>query len=375
MIGLSKHTTATSLISLLWIIFSRQMFCLNTFSDIIMENKTFYYQHLSTYPSKVVTVEYTVQYPKTFAHCGHLILDIYTKQKNLNRKTQCSNQKHGQLKNQNLRVPLVSPHVTCRQGQVQIQGQGQILSQGQAEIVSCSGETKIQGYIPRNFWFSIGFDCKWKRKVSLNGIRFNISSEQTNSTKCVQISEAEKQMDVNCSKFYSATTFPNFVGDQTLDKAVKSAKHFINKFKAKTSLYKYFHEFLCFTFFPKCNLTQNHLVLPCKEFCKDFRKAFVWISTVNQMDCDYFPSLNGTNPCFYERVTCELPKAPKTIFHEERNVYFAGSSVKYSGCVYTGKITKAGESREYFDGTATCLYSGKWLACVSPPAIRKTKNH
>ena len=87
----------------------------------------------------------------------------------------------------------------------------------------------------------------------------------------------------------------------------------------------------------------------------------MWISTVNPMDCDYFPSLNGTNPCFYERVTCELPKAPKTIFHEERNVYFAGSSVKYSGCVYTGKITKAGESREYFDGTATCLYSGKWL--------------
>ena len=94
MIGLSKHTTATSLISLLWIISSRQIFCLNKISDIIMENKTFYYQDLSTYPSKVVTVEYTVQYPKTFAHCGHLILDIYTKQRNLNRKTQCSNHKH-----------------------------------------------------------------------------------------------------------------------------------------------------------------------------------------------------------------------------------------------------------------------------------------
>ena len=107
-----------------------------------------------------------MQYPKTFAHCGHLILDIYKKQRNLNRKTQCSNHKHGQLKNQNLRVPLVSPHVTCRQGQGQIPGQGQIQGQGQAEIVSCSGETKIQGYIPRNFYFSIGFDCKWKRKVS-----------------------------------------------------------------------------------------------------------------------------------------------------------------------------------------------------------------
>ena len=46
--------------------------------------------------------------------------------------------------------------------------------------------------------------------------------------------------------------------------------------------------------------------------------------------------------------------------------------MKYSGCVYTGKITKAGESKEYFDGTAT---AGNGWACVSPPAIHKAKNH
>ena len=175
LICLGKHTSATIWISLLWTISSRQTFCFTTISDIIMANSTFYYQRLSIYPSKVVIVEYTVQYPKTFAHCGHLVLDIYTTQGNLNRQTQCSNQDHGHLKNKKLHVPLVSPHTTCRQSQ----GQGQIQGQDQEdiEIVSCSGKTKVQDYIPRNFGFSIGFDCKWKRKVSLNGIGFNISVE------------------------------------------------------------------------------------------------------------------------------------------------------------------------------------------------------
>ena len=212
------------------------------------------------------------------------------------------------------------------------------------------GEVTVRHYIPRNFRFSVGFDCKWKRKVSLNGIGFNISIEQTNNTKCVLTSETEKQMDVKCSRFYSATTSPNCIGDQTFSETVKSVKHFVSKFKAKISFYKYFHEFVCFTFLPKCNLTQNHLVLPCKEFCNDFRKAYekiIWPPAVNQMDCDYFPSLSGTIPCFYERVTCEHPKAPNILFHQKkRNFYPAGSIIKYTGCVRTGKYNKGGYEKK-----------------------------
>ena len=266
--------------------------------------------------------------------------------------------------NKKLHVPLVSPHATCRQSQ----GQGQTQDQGQRdkEIVSCSGKTKVQNYTPRNFGFSIGFDCNWKRKVSLNGIGFNISVEQTNNTKCVPISEAEKQVDMDCSNLYSAASFPNVVGDQTLFESVQSVKHFVSNFGEKATFYKYFWEFVCYTFLPKCNSTQNHLVLPCKDVCNDFRKAYqnkIWQPVGNnQIDCDYFPPLNGPIPCFYERVTCQPPSAPNIIFHgRKRNVYPVGSSVKYSGCLFTGEMTKdAGETKEYFYETTRCLYNGKW---------------
>ena len=171
-------------------------------------------------------------------------------------------------------------------------------------------------------------------------------------------------MDMDCSNLYSAASFPNVVGDQTQNESLNLLKHFVSTFGDKRILYKYFLEFVCYAFLPKCNSTQNHLVLPCKEFCNDFRKAYkkiIWPPQRNQIDCDYFPPLNRTFPCFYERVTCEAPYAPNIIFHgERRNFYPVESTVKYSGCVGTGKITKAEESKEYFDKTTTCLHSGKW---------------
>ena len=135
--------------------------------DIIRNNGTFYHEYLSTYPSKYATVEYSIRYTSELAQNETLVLDIYTDD-DWSSEQECSNGTYGQLRNNNLHITLASPFSTCEQTDSK-------------ETIFCTGKTTIQDYIPRQYSFSIGSDCKSLRKASLNGVYFNITIKRNES--------------------------------------------------------------------------------------------------------------------------------------------------------------------------------------------------
>ena len=177
----------------------------------ITNDTTFYYQELSKYPSRLATIEFSVQYQYNTT-TGPLILDIYTdKHDALNAADECLNRTYGPLRNRNLHQLLVSPHTTCKETNNQ-----------NGFMVSCNGKLKVRDYRPRNYAFSLEFECQWLTRSSLEGVMYNIRIyDQTNGTTCEKIHQkAASRMNVDCSKFYSYTSFPNLVGDLTLGEGI-----------------------------------------------------------------------------------------------------------------------------------------------------------
>ena len=228
-------------------------------------------------------------------------------------------------------------------------------------------------YIPRQYSFSIGFDCKNLRKASLNGVYFNISiSDQTNHTKCSRIPHAQSEvMSVNCSKFYSKTSFPNPIGSQTLVEGIASMNQFYVRYlqaltlNSTSSCYKMLSKLICFIFIPKCGERELLTISPCREMCEDFLEACggILFSDLFEMNCQYLPSQNGTISCLYQPVTCEHPSYISNGLEKtftEQDYYLVNSEIEYA-CTDGRYITNG-------EGTRKCLYSGQWSKepkCVS----------
>ena len=331
---------------------------LHVVCDIIKDNRTFHHEYLSTYPSKSVRVEYTVRYMSDLAQNGTLILNIYTDD-NWSPEHECSNQTYGQLRNHNLHLPLSLPSSRC-------------VPSGNSEMTFCTGKTAIWDYIPRQYSFSIGFDCYRVEKASLSGVYFNVSIfDQTNHTECSRITNVQnKAMMVNCSKFYSTTSFPNLIGSQTLVQGITSLNNFYVRYletltlNRTSSCYKRFFELVCYTFISKCEETKLLTIPRCREMCEDFFEGCGGFRFLDlfEMNCQYLPLRNGTIPCLYELVTCDPPSDVKNLRKSstERDYYLANSKIEYA---YTN-------DRDILDGAATrrCLYSGQWSSepkCVS----------
>ena len=233
--------------------------------DIIKDNRIIHHGYLSTYPSKYATVEYAVRYKSDLAQNRTLVLDIHTDD-NWSPEDECSNQTYGQLRNRNLHFPLSLTFSGC------------VKSGGNSEMTFCAGKTAIQDYIPRQYSFSIGYDCQKQEKAPLNGVYFNVSiSDQTNYTECSQITYVQsKAMSINCSKFYTTTSFPNLIGSQTIAEGITSLNQFYVRYlealtlNRTSSCYKRFFELVCYTFIPKCKETNFLTIPPCREMCEDF---------------------------------------------------------------------------------------------------------
>ena len=163
-------------------------------SDKIMNDTQFYYRTLSVYPSKLATIEYSVNF-NICSECK-VKLHIYTTDSDIQNDiaSQCHNKKYGQLRNENLHTPLnarLNPYrfTTC------------ILNKTD-KVVYCNGKTTIQDYKPRNYSFSFGFYCgHYSKPPSLKGLSFYISIyKQKNKTKCVP-APVNKEFP-SCWKFY-----------------------------------------------------------------------------------------------------------------------------------------------------------------------------
>ena len=85
-----------------------------TVSDQIGTNTNFYFRRLNVFPSKLATIEFSVNFNTSdiAVKCVHgkqpcrVYIDIYTTKDDANLKTNCSNIDYGQLLNEDLHSPL-----------------------------------------------------------------------------------------------------------------------------------------------------------------------------------------------------------------------------------------------------------------------------
>ena len=133
------------------------------------------------------------------------MMGIYTTYPKINIDNRCSKIFYGQLHNENL-------HPILREGLYRTT----TCELSGPDTVNCRGRVTVQDYIPRNFYLTFGFDCKWPRIYSLQGLRYNISfSNKSNKTSdCIDYSKIPG--NETCSKFYKGTSLPNLWGMKLL---------------------------------------------------------------------------------------------------------------------------------------------------------------
>ena len=175
-----EHETLFSLICLYfsqWIVVYSAIIIWN----VILNDTTFYYKNLDTYPSKLATIEYSVWYNINTAagQCSSCYprLDIYTTRDDKNLETNCANDNYGQLRNEDLHEPLKlrREQKPCRK------------SVTYPDWIYCHGTVKIQDYMPRHYGFSFGYSCSLQTTYTLKGLLYNISIDgQRNKSDCVK---------------------------------------------------------------------------------------------------------------------------------------------------------------------------------------------
>ena len=195
-----------------------------TISDVVTTDTSFYYRQFETFPARLATLEYSITFNMTRIkyQCNgsgcSVILDIYTTQHDKNLQTNCSNDSFGQLKNENLRIPLkVRYHpyrlTTCK------------LEDLDLDMLNCEGRTTIQDYIPRKYGFSFGYTCDISSKPSLVGLSYNvIISGQSNKTQCLPT--PRNLPEISCSEFYDYMSLPNMIGDPDVSSVKRWASGF-----------------------------------------------------------------------------------------------------------------------------------------------------
>ena len=132
-------------------------------------------------------------------------MGIYTAYPKINTDNRCSKILYGQLRNENL-------HPILRVGRYRTT----TCELSGPDTVNCRGRVTVQDYIPRNFYLTFGFDCKWSRIYSLQGLRYNISfsNKSNKTTDCIDYSKIPGSE--TCSKFYKGTSLPNLGGGMKL---------------------------------------------------------------------------------------------------------------------------------------------------------------
>ena len=246
-------------------------------SNVVTKDTNFYYRQFPTFPSKLVTLEYTVTFNLTNVnhHCGrescNVILDIYTTKEDKNFQKNCSKDHFGQLKNENLHTPL-SPRngpyrfTTCK-----------MINSG---MLHCEGKTSIQDYKPRHYGFSFSYECHISVKPSLCGLLYNFTiSGQSNKTQC--LGTPQNLSEINCTGFYDYMSLPYMIGDQDMASVEEWASGFeisggfVSYFLSQSTggCYEYMKEVFCCIIFPQCDPVEKQVIPLCKEIYPDLYKA------------------------------------------------------------------------------------------------------
>ena len=354
-----------------------------TISDTILDDTKFYYRKLTIYPSKKVTIEFSL------SHVGNgQILDLYTFDDNPYISRNCSYPRFGQLRNEDFIIPL-GPARTYR-----------FLScDFEDHILECHGKTTVQDYKPRHFAFSFGFHCEenFNHPQTLKGLTFNITLyEESNNTECSTVKDYAL---FSCARFYTHNTFPNLVGlpdneeARFLIKRIDLILKLLDPNPINNVCHQHFEEILCYILNPKCNYSSNQIIPSCRETCHELFNGCLdsiishysrmnhvidlskyekyeldSVDSDDLLNCDYLPSVNGSIPCFYKPVICDAPlnitNAVIIDIINDSNVHYPlHSQIKYS--CQTDQFQMEGNE------TITCQYSGQWS---EPPKCSRRSN-
>ena len=334
-----------------------------TISHTLANNENFYYSELSKYPAKKVTLELSV----SVSQVGSVVydLDFFLFIGDFKPERNCSHQSFGQLRNEELHIPL-------RSGRFRFMSCRDVDSRR-----SCHGKTIVHDFIPRRIAFTIGFDCEERHKdwPHDQGLAFNISLyDASNHTRCAK----DGRWVPGCQNYYGHTTLPNLMGHQFIWKA-RSEFDKINRWLRvidpdylQFGCHQHFHEIMCYFLNPRSDPQTEQMIPPCREACLDFLHgciAFIGKTVLrirmtakyskidNFLNCDYLPDANGTLPCFYKPVTCPAPPAVNKGFllgTTNATTSYPLGSVKEYVCQDGHEWT--GNNRS----TTSCLHSGQW---------------
>ena len=239
------------------------------FSHTITEDTTWYYQQLTTEPSLITEIQFSVvsiDYPHTFR------LNFYTTEDNINLQKNCSS------------VKLMDSYSMDICGFLSGLTNNDCLKDKNG-LLHCTGKTVIQDFKPRTISFSFGKSL-WNPKRNFSEgpqLQHQLSLVREISRNVFQY-KTDASLKRMWLKFYPFASFPNLLGQQQQEAIDTAGSLFLLWFKQMPGdCYKFQLEMLCYIFGPKCDVTRRVTIPPCRENCWDFVNGCLRIVTENRL--------------------------------------------------------------------------------------------
>ena len=270
----------------------------NSVFGTIKNNTTWFLSNLSVRPAMRASLEYHVQYPDVEGRARPVITFYYNGQDSPNLETLCETDLYGQLRNEDLAVPL---NEVYRQ---------KFICYHDSEYWYCKGKTKIQDFEPKSYSFSFCNECD-KIHGNLNGLYYNVTIyDESNKTSCVDLNLAPGKRIGRCKRSYQYAAIPNQIGYTDLDTLMWQLgqvqgilDQIIDLVSHKSCLLE-LYQMLCLVALPECLPEQNEIVLPCREYCESLldnclkMEPIVVLVEEFALNCKYLPSQKGNAQCF-----------------------------------------------------------------------------
>ena len=327
----------------------------NSVFGTIKNDTTWFFSNLSVRPAMTASLEYSVQYPYDESRDRPIITFYYNGQNSPNMGAKCERDLYGQLRNEDLAVPL---NEVYRQ---------KFICYHDSEYWYCKGKTKIQDFEPKSYSFSFCNSCG-AIHGNLSGLYYNVTIyDESNKTSCVDLNMAQGQRIDRCERSYQYAAVPNQIGGTHLDKTLWELKEaqgimdeIIDLVTHKSCLLE-LYQVLCLVALPECLPEQNQIVLPCREYCESLLYNCLEIGPIVilveefALNCKYLPSQNDSDHCFMQIDVCGPPLEINHGFILEGNMPFAreGHVVHYA-CDESYSLSGPTNSM--------CRKSGEWTA-------------
>ena len=325
----------------------------NSVFGTIQNDTTWFLSNLSIYPAMTASLEYNIQYPYDASRDRPIITFYYNGQNSPNMEAKCERDLYGQLRNEDLAVPL---NEVYRQ---------KFICYHDSEYWHCSGKTKIQDFEPKSYSFSFCNSCGAKHG-NLSGLYYNVTIfDESNKTSCVDLNMAQGQRIDRCERSYQYAAVPNQIGGTDLDKTLWELKeaqgildNIIDLISHKSCLQE-LYQVLCLVALPECLPKENKIVLPCKEYCESLldncleKEPIVILVEEFALNCKYLPSQNDSDHCFMTIDVCGPPPELNHGFILEGDMPFASAGhVVHYACDESYSLSGPSNS--------TCRKSGEW---------------